>query len=172
MRIGSDAIDKALSRFEALDADGEDRELESLANRQPHLLGLLAAACQEMGDDAEAIALDAFVRLDAMFTEALGRPVPTIPAEQVETGYERAMAQFESEIRAGEGDPVSHSAQPDLMEFVVDYVSSPIEDEDGNVAELEDEERADLIVAFRTLIQILDEAVSSVPGVRGARDGD
>jgi hypothetical protein len=155
--IDNAAIDAAISRVEALDPDAEDQEFGELAERQPHLLGLLSAACQEMGEEVEELAFDLFFRIDAMFTEARGAPVSTVPEEDVHRGYEAAVAAFEQEIRSGGGDLLSHSAQPGVMEYVVEFVSQPLEDEEGDEFELEEDDRADLVVAFRTVIRIMEE---------------
>ncbi len=152
--ITEEQVDAALSRVEALDENQEQAEFEAFVARQPHVAGLVAAIADEIGEDAELLAMWLLFRIDAMFTEAQGGPLPTVPVDAVKEGYERTIAAIEAELGMPEADLMRRIVQPVVMQYVIETLSDPPAGEDEDSLSLTDEDIAELVMAFRTATEL------------------
>lgn len=152
--IGPEIVDDVLSRLAALDGDEEDRAFAGLVERQPHLVEFVGTVTEELAEGALDMALDLLVNIEAMYTEVLGAPLPTIPLEDIRTGSERAAAALEAALVSGTA-PVA--AQPHVLDFVRETVAEPYIEDDGEEVELDEDDRAELVIAFGALLEVMDE---------------
>jgi hypothetical protein len=154
--ITEDQVDAALSRVEALDEDQEQAQFEAFVARQPHVAGLVAAIADDIGEDAELLAMWLLFRIDAMFTEAHGAPLGTIAVEEVKAGYERTIAAIEAELGLPEADLLRRIVQPVVMQYVIETLSDPPAGEDEDGPSLSEEDLAELVMVFRTATELFD----------------
>lgn len=151
--IGPETLDEVLAELEALEPEEEERAFRSLVARQPHLVEFVATVSEEFGELGEDLAMSLLFRVDALFTAAAGAPLPTLTEEAVRLGSERVVAELEAEILAGREPRV---VQPHVAAYAAEYIAQPVEDEDGTEVQIDEEARAELGMAFRAVIEILD----------------
>ena len=150
-------IDETLSRIVALAPDAEEAAFHAFAARQPHIVAFVAAVSEEYGDAVEELAVDLLYEIDAVFADLAGAPLPTIADDVVQRTSLAVVSALEAALASGA--PAPAPPQPRLMAFVEDSLGESFEDEDGESNELGEEERAELVITFRTVVTLLDDAL-------------
>lgn len=156
--ISDQTIDAALSRVAEIPEGEEENAFRQFAERQPHVLGLLATITEGMGDDVQDLAFDLLFQIDAVFNEERRATYPTLPVEAVERGYEAAIAAAEHELGMPEADLLRRIVQPNVMRLVTEALSEPLIDDDGEEVTVPPDDLAELVLAFRSVVETYDKA--------------
>ncbi len=155
--IGPEVVDEVVSRVAALDPSEEDAALEALALRQPDLHAFVLAVSEDMPEGADELAETLLLAVEEMFRTAHGASSAPAAEDDVRRGYERVLSLLEATVASGGTLAALPTAQPHVLEYVQESLAQPLEDEEGEDAELPEEDRTDLELAFRAVIEVLGE---------------
>lgn len=155
--IGPEIVDDVVSRLAALDPSDEDAAFEGLAVRQPDLHAFVLAVSEDMPEGADEVAENLLLAVEEMFRTAHGAPRAPAGEDDVRRGYERVLSLLEESVAAGGTLAGLPTSQPHVLEYVREALAQPLEDDDGEAAALVEEDRTDLELAFRAVIEVLGE---------------
>lgn len=140
------------------------RAMERAAGQQPALLAYVMAATQDERAPVHELAIYLYFVVLQIFEAGAGSRVPEIGMDAVESRAEANEDALERLETAQEGfveraAEVATARQPFVLRYVVDALFAPREDDPD--AALDEEEAGFVFLILKTVIDLLDEAISA-----------
>jgi len=156
-----DAALKEIANF----SDAEARaEIDRISIMQPALVEYFIAMTEDSSEDVQSFASAMFVAIHKVFEKQFGplQKVGTKRVEQIADRNEQAMIYLRIRQPEEEGFVSAAMArsvsQPSLLAYVFELIRTP----KGNVPELSEIKQDGLAVIMKTVIDVLDSAVSGL----------
>ncbi len=137
------------------------KEMAQVGKEQRDLLGFLLELTRDTARSVSELALYLFFTVFRMFQKRYGRQIKPISASKIVAGYEANEALLGSLEGAHDTflDLVAHiqvAAQPHVIQYVVEALVETEEDEE--LRELTEEDKASLFLLLKTVIDLLNRA--------------
>ncbi len=162
--ISEEVVQSTSTRVGELPPRDARRAMERAAGQQPALLAYLMAATQDERAPVHELALYLYFVVLQVFEAGAGRPVPEIGMDAVERRAEANEEALERLETAHEGfveraAEAAAARQPFVLRYVVEALFAPREDDPDAV--LDEEEAGFVFLILKTVIDLLDEAISA-----------
>ncbi len=141
----------------AKDATGAQKKL--IKSQKP-LFAFVAARAEPLGEHAFGVMLFMFTIVYRMYRKAYGRPIPKIPVSTIEKTDNETDGFFESletdENMLDRMAVTRFGKHPEIWK----YITSGIYEANDEDLDLSEEQISEMIILFKTVVDLLDEATS------------
>jgi hypothetical protein len=162
--ISEEIVDTTWRRVASLDPGAARGLAEKTARRQPALLAYVLASTADERREVQELTIYLYYVVQEMFDCSMLKRVPEVRIARVEYHAERNEAML-SRLEGAHPDFVQRAAevqaarQPFVMRYVVEALVEGLDDDPS--MELTDEESGLVFLTLKTVVDALDEAVSS-----------
>ncbi len=163
-KISAEIVEKTWKEPEGWSDEKLEEENSKLLAEQPELYSYIMYFVSEYDIDVQEVGLWIFFMVYRMYRTMYGKPIPRISEKEIISKAKETEERFES-LKDDPGellDEIEETqaiGQPEIWRYITEALMEDSSEED---VELEEEAIGELTVMYKTVVELLDEAVEKV----------